>query len=298
MIERRSVGEWVFTVANYLLLTVAALTCILPFLNVFALSLSSAASAATGKVVFMPIDLDFSAYKFILQSEKFLRSATISVIRVVLGVTINIVLIVLTAYPLSKSNNTFKSRSIYAWFFFFTMLFVPSLIPSYLVVKGLGLIDTIWALVLPGALPVFSMVIMLNFFRGLPVELEEAASIDGANHIKTLLRIYLPLSLPSIATVMLFCIVGHWNAWFDGIIYMNRPEHYPLQSYLQTIVISPEAIIRNSNPTEEMARLMQMLSNKTAKAAQLFVAMVPVLIVYPFLQKHFTKGLVVGSVKG
>ena len=178
------------------------------------------------------------------------------------------------------------------------MLFVPSMIPSFIVVQNLGLIDTIWALVLPGALPIFNMVVMLNFFRNLPKELEEAALIDGAGHWTILWRIFVPLSTPSIATITLFCIVNHWNAWFDGMIYMNRPENYPLQSYLQSIVVTPESIMQVMNPTDEMARLLLSLSNQTARAAQLFVATITVLVAYPFLQKYFTTGLVMGSVKG
>lgn len=179
----------------------------------------------------------------------------------------------------------------------FTMLFTPSMIPSFLVVKNLGMLDSIWSLVLPGALPVFNMVVMINFFRGLPSELEEAALIDGASHLKILFKIFIPLSKPSIATVALFCLVGHWNAWFDGMIYMNRPENYPLQSYLQSIVVTPESIMRVMNPSEEMIRILQSINNRTARAAQLFVATIPVLIAYPFMQKYFVTGLVIGSVK-
>ncbi|MFV0400604.1 MAG: carbohydrate ABC transporter permease [Oscillospiraceae bacterium] len=287
----------VFNVFNYTFITIAALTCVIPFINLLAISFSSSGAAATGKVLFWPIEFDLSAYKYILRSDKFFRSFFISLQRVGLGVAINLVVVILTAYPLSKSSGEFKSRGIYAWFFMFTMLFSPSLIPSFLVVKQLGLIDTIWALVLPCALPVFNMVVMLNFFRGLPKELEEAAVIDGAGHLTILLRIFIPLSKPSIATIALFCIVNHWNAWFDGMIYMNRPENYPLQSYLQSIVVSPESIMRLMNPSEEMIKILQSLSNKTARAAQLFVATIPVLVAYPFLQKYFTTGLVVGSVK-
>lgn len=294
---KKSIGARLFSVFNVLFIGTAAFICLVPFLNLLAISLSSSAAAATGKVLFWPIEFDLSAYKYILNSERFVNSFVISLQRVLLGVSINLFMILITAYPLSKSSNGFKSRSFYSWFFVVTMLFAPSLIPSFLVVKNLGLIDSIWALVLPGALPVFSMVVMLNFFRGLPAELEEAAHIDGAGHFRILWQIFIPLSKPSIATVALFCIVGHWNAWFDGMIYMNRPENYPLQSYLQSIVVTPETILRIMNPSEEMLKLLQSISNKTAQSAQLFVATIPVLVAYPFLQKYFTTGLVMGSVK-
>lgn len=293
-----SKGRLVFEIFNYIILISAALTCLLPFVNLLAVSLSNRSAVAAGEVLFWPVDVDLSAYEFILHSNRFIRSFLISLQRVVLGVAINIVVIILTAYPLSKSSKDFKSRTVYSWFFIFTMLFVPSMIPSFIVVQNLGLIDTIWALVLPGALPIFNMVVMLNFFRNLPKELEEAALIDGAGHWTILWRIFVPLSTPSIATITLFCIVNHWNAWFDGMIYMNRPENYPLQSYLQSIVVTPESIMQVMNPTDEMARLLLSLSNQTARAAQLFVATIPVLVAYPFLQKYFTTGLVMGSVKG
>lgn len=296
--KKMSKGRLVFEIFNYIILISAALTCLLPFVNLLAVSLSNRSAVAAGEVLFWPVDLDLSAYEFILHSNRFIRSFLISLQRVVLGVAINIVVIILTAYPLSKSSKDFKSRTVYSWFFIFTMLFVPSMIPSFIVVQNLGLIDTIWALVLPGALPIFNMVVMLNFFRNLPKELEEAALIDGAGHWTILWRIFVPLSTPSIATITLFCIVNHWNAWFDGMIYMNRPENYPLQSYLQSIVVTPESIMQVMNPTDEMARLLLSLSNQTARAAQLFVATIPVLVAYPFLQKYFTTGLVMGSVKG
>ena len=296
--KKMSKGRLVFEIFNYIILISAALTCLLPFVNLLAVSLSNRSAVAAGEVLFWPVDLDLSAYEFILHSNRFIRSFLISLQRVALGVAINIVVIILTAYPLSKSSKDFKSRTVYSWFFIFTMLFVPSMIPSFIVVQNLGLIDTIWALVLPGALPIFNMVVMLNFFRNLPKELEEAALIDGAGHWTILWRIFVPLSTPSIATITLFCIVNHWNAWFDGMIYMNRPENYPLQSYLQSIVVTPESIMQVMNPTDEMARLLLSLSNQTARAAQLFVATIPVLVAYPFLQKYFTTGLVMGSVKG
>ena len=295
---KRSAGATAFAVFNYAIMIGASLFCLLPFVNLIAISFSDSVKVAAGEVMFWPIGFNLSSYRFIMMSEKFVRSFGISVVRVILGVSINLVVIVLTAYPLSKSSRNFKSRTAYAWFFIVTMLFSPSLIPSYMVINSLGLMNTIWALVLPGALPIFNMVVMLNFFRNLPPELEEAARVDGAGHIRILAQIYIPLSKPSLATIMLFCIVSHWNSWFDGIIYMNSPMNYPLQSYLQTIVVNPEVLMRVTRPSEELAKLLMSVNDKTSKAAQLFIAMIPILIIYPLLQKYFTTGLVVGSVKG
>lgn len=297
MNRKATTGVRIFTVFNILFLTASSLMCVLPFVNLLAVSFSSSAPAAAGKVSFWPVEFTTSAYQYIMKNDAFLRSFLIALERVAVGVLVNIFMIVITAYPLSKSKAQFRQRNLYSWFFVFTMLFGPSLIPSYIVIQQLGLLDTLWVLILPGALPVFNMIVMLNFFRNLPGALEEAAIIDGAGHFRVLWQIFIPLSKPSIATITLFCIVGHWNSWFDGLIYMNRPENYPLQSYLQTVIVNPQVLLQNGGSNMETAKLLAEISNQTAKAAQLFIATVPVLIAYPFLQKHFTAGLVLGSVK-
>jgi putative aldouronate transport system permease protein len=192
---------------------------------------------------------------------------------------------------LSKSNIDFSGRTIYVWLFVFSMLFSGGLIPTFLVVKEMGMLDTIWALTVPNAVMVFNIVLMLNFFRNLPKELEEASLIDGAGHWGILTKVYIPLSLPSIATILLFTIVGLWNEWFQGIIYMNRPSNYPLASYLQTIIIRDTAI--EDAALNELAAI----NDRTTRSAQIFLGALPVLLVYPFLQKHFAKGITLGSVK-
>jgi len=295
---KRKTGVIAFRIINYFIMLATSIICLMPFVNLLAISFSDKSKAAAGMVTFWPVGFNTSAYQFTIASEKFTTAFFISIQRVIIGVFINLIIIVLTAYPLSKSRESFKARPYFAWFFIFTMLFHPSLIPSYLAVNSYKLINTMSALVLPCALPVFSMIVMLNFFRNLPHELEEAALVDGAGHMRILTQIFIPLSKPSIATVALFCVVHHWNSWFDGIIYMNAPEKYPLQSYLQTIVINPETLMKNMRPSAEIARLLTAVSNQTSRAAQLFVAMIPILLIYPFLQKYFTSGLVLGSVKG
>ena len=164
-------------------------------------------------------------------SRNFVRSFLISVLRVLTGTSLNIVLIILTAYPLSKSPQVFKGRTILIWFFVFAMLFDGGLIPSFLVVRSLGLLNTLGALILPNAVPIFSVILMMNFFRDVPKELEESAVIDGASHWRVLWHIYIPLSLPAIATLTLFSAVNHWNAWFDGLIYMTDTANYPMQTF-------------------------------------------------------------------
>jgi len=295
---RKSPQRKIFEISVYILLFLVSLSCILPFVNLLAVSFSEGKYVASGSVKLIPKGFNFSSYVYILENKDFINSFFISIKRTVLGLIINVGLIVLTAYPLSKTNSSFKARSVYSWIFVGSMLFVPTLVPTYLVVRGLGLIDSIWALVLPGALPVFNMILMMNFFRELPSELEEASFLDGANHWTILWKIYVPLSKPAIATVTLFCMVNHWNAWFDGMLYMNSTSKYPLQSYLQTVVVNAQQLLGSGGANANLLELLKSINNDTAKAAQLFIAMIPVLCIYPFLQKYFTAGLTAGSVKG
>jgi len=285
-------GSW-FALMNYLFLIGLALICLFPFVHIAALSFSSRTAAAAGKVSLWPVDFTMSAYSFIIKNPEFLRSFAITLERVAAGTAINLFLSILVAYPLSKNGRTLKGRTLYAWFFVFTILFSGGLVPWYMTIRYTGLLDTIWALILPGAVPVFNVILLLNFFRGLPKELEEAAFIDGAGHWTALWKIYVPTSRPAIATITLFTIVGHWNSWFDGLILMNSPENYPLSSYLQKMLTGVDL----SNMRSVNVEVLKEISNRTAKAAQIVLAALPILILYPFLQKYFTKGIVLGSVK-
>ncbi|MBO9605201.1 MAG: carbohydrate ABC transporter permease [Paenibacillaceae bacterium] len=294
MVEKPGFARKAFVASNYAALTAIALLCLLPLVHILAISLSSSTAAGAGAVKLWPVEFNTKAYEYVLQKHQFLDSLFVSIKRVALGTSLNLLLIVLCAYPLSKEVSAFKLRTVYAWLFFFTILFGGGLIPTYMVIKSTGLLDSVWALVVPGAVPVFSVVLLLNFFRGLPRELEESAFLDGAGHFTIMWRIFVPLSMPALATLTLFSVVTHWNSWFDGIIYMNMPEHYPLQSYLQTSVIQED--LAAQSVTDQ--KLIKELSNKTFKAAQLFLGALPVLLVYPFLQRFFISGIVMGSVKG
>lgn len=285
--------DWFLILNNIFLVLVAAL-CVLPMVHILAISFSSSAVAATGTVTLWPKDFSLVSYEFVAQRKAFWDSMGISIQRIVFGAAINLLLATTVAYPLSKDKSEFRFRSFYAWTFFITMIFGAGLIPTYMLVKELGLIDTIWALVLPGAVPVFSVIILLNFFRMTPKELSEAAYMDGAGHWRTLWSIYIPVSMPAIATILLFSLVGHWNSWFDGLIYMNSTSNYPLQSYIQTVVVQKSF----TTLTPEEAKVMAKISDKTLKAAQVFLGSLPIICVYPFLQKYFVKGMVLGSVKG
>lgn len=271
-----------------------ALVCLLPFVYVIAVSLSDNNMIAAGMVTFWPKGFTTVAYQFLLSKKAFWKAFGISIVRAILGTAVNLCLILLTAYPLSKSNAKLTGRTVYTWFFFITMLVSGGMIPNYILVSSLGLKDSIWSLVLPGALPVFNLVLMINFFRTVPDELEDASLIDGASHFRTLLQIYIPVSKPAIATISLFCMVNHWNAWFDGMIYMNTPEKYPLQTYLRSVLIKLDM----TEITGDDWELLNMLSDQALRCAQIVIAVIPILCVYPFLQKYFVTGITLGSVKG
>jgi putative aldouronate transport system permease protein len=291
-----STAQRVFSVFNFFILLTISLICVLPFVNLLAISFSGSTAVAAGQVLFWPVNFNFQSYLLMLTNPRFGRAFVISVERVFLGTAINLVLCVLTAYPLSRSKEKMTARSWYMGYFVLTMIIGGGLIPTYLVVTKLGMLNSLWALVLPGALPVGNMVIMMNFIRQLPAELEDAAMIDGAGPINTLVRIMLPLLKPALATISLFCVVGHWNDWFSGLIYMQDLNKYPLQTYLQTLLRSFEEMIRMSGT--DYVRLISMINARTGRAAQLFVGALPIMLIYPFLQKYFVKGLVIGSVKG
>lgn len=284
----------VFLVFNTIVLILIGLACLLPMVNLLAVSLSDKVAIARGDVSFWPVDFTTVAYQYLVGNSAFWKSMLITIQRVLLGGAVNMILIVLVAYPLSMSDQKFPKRKYYAWFFIFTMLFNGGLIPTFLVVQNFGLLDTLWALILPGALPVYNMILMLNFFRQLPDSIAEAAAIDGAGHWRTLWTIILPISKAGLATVALFVIVAHWNDWFSGLIYMKQTENYPLQTFLQSTVIASNFEVTNSADLETLNQM----SNRTITSAQIFIGMIPILCVYPFLQKYFTKGIVLGSTKG
>lgn len=286
----------VFIVFNYIFLTLTVVLCVLPFIHLLAMSFSSSSSVAAGRVGLWPIDPTLAAYEFCLKGGKFSRALWVSVKRVLLGVSINMIITVITAYPLSKSNEELAGRPIYVFLIVFVMIFSGGLIPTYIVVMNLGLLNTMWSLVLPGALPIGNVIIMMNFIRGLPSEIEEAALIDGASPLRCLFSVLLPLLKPSLATIGLFSMVGHWNDWFSGFIYMQSSVNYPLQTYLQSIIREIDEIIRLAGT--DYTKILSMMNARTGRAAQLFLGALPILLIYPFLQKYFTKGLVLGSVKG
>lgn len=280
----------------YLIVLLLGLVCLLPLLNILALSFSSSDAAAANIVGFVPVKFTTAAYEKIIDDSQFWRSFGISVVRVVSGLVLNIVLIVLMAYPLSKSEREFRGRGIYMNLLIFAMLFSGGMIPSFLVVKNLGLINTVWALVLPGAVPIFSVIMVMNFFLGIPKSLEEAAIIDGATPLQVLTRVFIPCSKPVIATVALFSIVGSWNDFFGGLIYMTKASNYPLQTYIQSLSIRLEDILNSGGSLNTLINAME-VSKQNLNAAKIVVSVIPLLMIYPFLQKYLITGIVMGSVK-
>lgn len=277
-------------------LAVIALVSLYPLWFTVAVSFSDQAAANAGKVMAWPIGFNLASYQIILDDEKFFRAFFVSVKRVILGGAINFLLTVVMAYPLSRQSRQFPGRNLYMWYLVFCMLFSGGLIPLYITITTLGLQNTIWSLVLPGAVPIFNVILIMNFFRSLPKELDEAAEVDGAGPWYALIRLYIPLSLPAMATVTLFSIVGHWNSFFDGLIYMSKPANYPLQTYIQQLIINISPEMMSGMTSEQLIQAMK-ASNKTLNAAKLMVAMIPILLIYPFLQRYFVHGIVMGSVK-
>ena len=283
----------VFVVINTILLIFMSFLCLFPVVHVLAVSLSTKLAAVSGSVTFYPMGFTLDSYRFILKQAEFYQSFLIAIYRTVIGVPVNMLLIILAAYPLSKPKSEFRFRNIYSWYFVLTILLSVGLIPLYMTIRMLGLIDNLFALILPTAVPVYSMLIVMNYFRSIPKEMSESAFLDGASHWRVLFQIIVPLSMPALATVFLFSMVSHWNSWFDGLIFMNNPKNYPLQSYLQTVVVQSGNAFISARALAELSKV----SNITVKSAQLFVAIIPMMIAYPFIQKYFTKGIMLGAVK-
>lgn len=291
----RTRGQKIFSVVNFFLLTMIALSCLLPLMNILALSLSSTEAAAGGEVTLYPIGFNLIAYKNTMQRQAFWQSFLNSLIRVGIGVPLNMILTILAAFTLSRREDKLMGRKIYVWFFLLTMLFNGGLIPWYLTIRATGLLNSIWALILPSAVQVYNTILLVSFFRGVPYEIEEAAIIDGSGPMGVLTNVYIPCSVPAIATLTLFCLVNHWNEWFSGQILMNKMEKYPLMSYLQVLLHLSKNLEKLSE--KEIEELLK-VNLRTFNAAQLVIAMLPMLLAYPFFQRFFITGLTLGGVKG
>lgn len=296
MVQKKGIVSNIGKGTIYLIVFLLGLLCLLPLLNIIALSFSGSAAVSANRVGFIPVDFTMAAYQKILGDQQFWRSFGISVIRVILALVLNLVLVLLMAYPLSKTKREFRGRNVYMNILIFAMLFNGGMIPTYIVVKELGLLNSVWALVLPGAVPIFSVIMVMNFFIGVPKALEEAAVIDGATPLQVLTKVYLPCSKPVIATVALFSIVGSWNDFFSGLIYMTKVNNYPLQTYIQSLSVKLEEMLNAGGSISSLVNVMD-VSAQNLNAAKIVVSVIPLLLIYPLLQKYLITGIVVGSVK-
>ncbi|WP_171630379.1 carbohydrate ABC transporter permease [Paenibacillus plantarum] len=278
--------------ANYTFLMLLGLLTVVPFLYMVLGSFAAPEEYAKQGIVLLPTQFSLSAYTYIFSTDTIMRSLLNTVIITIAGTFINIVFTSLMAYPLSRKE--LLGRRPVMLLIIFSMLFSGGMIPTFLIVKALGLTNTLWSLLLPGAISAFNLIILKNFFQQMPEGLEESAKIDGCNDMMILFRIILPLSMPAIATFSLFYAVGHWNSFFSAILYINDTTKWPIQVLLRQVVIMSEGGIGDSSQVNEAIALPP----QSLKMAVITVSTLPILIVYPFLQKHFAKGVLLGSVKG
>ena len=293
MVQDKTLGNRIFNVLNYIVLGIFALATVLPFLYVISCSFATQEEIVQKGFLLFPTKYSLSAYEYIFSTDSLTRSLMTTIYITLVGTFINIALTVLMAYPLAHAQ--IVGRKTILFLVTFTMLFNPGMIPGFMLVKSLGLLNSLWSLLLPGAISAFNLIILKNFFQQLPMELEESAKIDGCNDFVILLRIILPLSMPAIATFSLFYAVGQWNTFMAALLYINDSALWPIQVLLRQIVLMSSGGAGDS--TTLNVELLQ-IEPQTVKMAVVVVATVPILLVYPFLQKHFVQGVMVGSIKG
>ena len=277
---------------NGLLLAILAFACLYPFLNVLAYSVSGYNAVLSGRVTFYPIDFNLDAYKQILGKTQIWMAMRSTGIVTLAGTALSLLLTILAAFALSRRD--LPGRSFFTAVILFTMYFSGGMIPTFLVVKQVGLFDSLPALFVPQAINVFNFIVLRTFFKNIPESLEEAARIDGASYMKVLVKMILPLSVPIIATIGLFYAVGYWNTYFDALLYIQKPELYTLQLRLRSLLFGEE--LNNSNANAEGIGTQVM--TQSLKMATVAISTIPILVIYPWLQKYFVKGVMIGSVKG
>ncbi len=282
-----------FDTLNYTFLTLYAILCILPFVHVIAASFATTAELMQRSFMLFPTKFSLDAYRFIFSTDVIATSFGVTVYLAVIGTLLNIVFTALMAYPLSRRE--LDGRQLILMLVLFTMLFSGGMIPNFILVKSLGLLNTLWSLMIPGLISAFILIILKNFFQQMPDGIEESAKMDGANDLVIMIRIVLPLSMPAIATFSLFYAVGHWNTFFNAVLYINDSTKWPLQVLLRQIVLLTSGGLGDQTM---MSENFVTPPSQTIKMAVVVVATVPMLLVYPFLQKHFAKGVLLGSVKG
>ncbi|PYG85840.1 putative aldouronate transport system permease protein [Ruminiclostridium sufflavum DSM 19573] len=286
------ISNRIFDFFVIIITVIAALLCLLPLVNVFATSLSSNSAILASKVYLLPVETTFESYKAIFKDASMIRSLIFTVFLTIVYTLVGMILTICAAYPLTKKR--LKGRNIILLMIIFTMYFSGGLIPDYILIKNLNLLDKMWSLVLPGAISAYNLIVLKSFFTSLPESLEESAILDGCNDIGVLFRIVLPLSKPVLATLSLFYAVGKWNSFMDALFYINDTKLYPLQLKLYQIIVNSQGIDASIGE----GNMSQNVLPESLEAACVIFATVPILLVYPWLQKYFVTGIMVGSVKG
>lgn len=293
MVQSKSIGHYVATGILYIVLTIIGLVCVIPFVHVIAASLSAPEALANAGFILWPIRPNLDTYRYIFSTKTVFTGLFNTIYITVVGTIVNMVMTVLMAYPLA--HNYLPGRNVVNFLVIFTMMFTGGMIPNYIIVQQLGLIDSYWSVILPGAINAFNLVVLRNFFSQIPKELEEAARIDGCGEFRILCSIILPLSMASLATLTLFYAVAHWNAFQQPLLYLNDSTKWPIQILLrQMVILSSGAGLGDSGVMEDVFNVPE----QSVRMAVIVVSTVPILLVYPFLQKYFAKGVMVGSVKG
>lgn len=290
--EYLTTGEKTAKYINIAILIVLAILCLFPFYYVMVVSITSEAEVVRKGIVWIPEHVTWAAYSRMFEGKLLLQAYKITIFRTIVGVTLGLAVTFMTAYPLSRKS--LPGRSAFMFYIVFTLLFNGGLIPTYLVMHGMGLLNSVWALILPSLVGAFNVIIMRSFFEQLPPEIEESARVDGAGDLQTMIKIVFPLTLPVMATVGLFYAVYHWNSYFDGVMYLNNPHLYPLQVVLRTILLNVQSLNAETSSFAEGHQV----SNLAVKMAAVVLTTLPIVAVYPFVQKYFTQGATLGAVKG
>ena len=293
MVRSKSLGSKIFDIFNTILMTVLALSCIYPLWYAFCLSISSKSAANSGMVTFYPVGFSMASYQQIMGDAQFFRSFLISTGRTVFGTIFTMLVLIIFAYPLSKPTSEYRPRNVIMWIVIFCMLFNGGTIPWYITMVRYHMVNSMVGLILCGGVPVFNLILLVNFYRSLPRELIEAARVDGAGEWRTLFQIVVPCAVPVLATLVLFTSVGYWNEFFQGLVLSSGERYYPLQTYIKQMVVN----VQTTNLSMDQIEMMDKLSNKSLDAAKVFISMLPMLVVYPFLQKYFVNGIMLGAVK-
>lgn len=292
MVRKESLSRKLFIACNYTFLTLTALSMFLPLLNVLAQSFSGGRAVAAGEVMFWPVDFSLAYYKYVFQEASIWRAFAVSVYITVVGTFINIAMTSLLAYPLSRQE--FLGRKYVLLGIVFTMIFTAPLIPEFILMRHLGLVNTLWAVMLPTAISAFNLIVMRSFFMQIPTELIESSRIDGCSELRLLWSIILPLSKPVLATVGIFYAVTNWNTYKNALYYINDRSLYPLQIKLREMLITDDITSTGNEIFSDLAAA----SPQGIQMTVIVVATVPIVMIYPFLQKYFIQGMLIGSLKG